>query len=139
MHFCGCQVTCTDQETAEVGKEPLVTLKEFRSSTALGWQMPKSAVFFGWNIVPQDQGLLHVHDDILVIKRRTTVVAVPSKATKSEAAVVKAETLEDILKGSGKAALMGIAGAVCVASMLISFMYMLIMSANPEELQLHPT
>ena len=31
------QVTTTDQETAEVGKEPLMTLGTFRSGKQLGW------------------------------------------------------------------------------------------------------
>ena len=133
------QVTCTDQDTAEVGKEPLITLKEFRSSAALGWQMPKSAVFFGWNIVPKIQGLLRVNDPIQVIKRRTTVVAVPSKIKDAAIPATKLQKQEDILKGAGIAALQGVALAVCVVSILISLMYLLIKSTDSEELLLQPT
>ena len=132
------QVTCTDQETAEVGEEPLVTLREFRSSAALGWQMPKSAVFFGWNIVPKMQGRLHVDDDVNVIKRRTR--AVPSKSKRAEPVVaIPQEQQEEMLKGAGIAALQGIAAAICVASILISFMYILITSTGPQESVLQPT
>ena len=47
------QVTTTDQDTAEVGEEPLITLKTFRSGAALGWHPEKwsDEVFFGWNLV----------------------------------------------------------------------------------------
>lgn len=135
------QVTCTDQDTAEVGKEPLVTLKEFRSSAALGWQMPKSSVFFGWNLVPIVEGKIQVNDDIEVIQRRKTIVAVPSKADKALAQLTtaKPQKQEEILKGAGMAALQGIAAAVCVASILISLMYVLIQSTNLEEPHLQPT
>lgn len=134
------QVTCTDQETAEVGEEPLVTLREFRSSAALGWQMPKSAVFFGWNIVPKMQGRLHADDDVNVIKRRTRVVAVPSKSKRAEPVVaIPQEQQEEMLKGAGIAALQGIAAAICVASILISSMYILITSTGPQESVLQPT
>ena len=135
------QVTCTDQDTAEVGKEPLVTLKEFRSSAALGWKMSKSSVFFGWNLVPIAKGKIQVSDDIEVIERRKTIVAVPSKADKALAqrTTAKPQKQEDILKGAGVAALQGIAAAVCVVSILISFMYILIQSTNPQEPHLQPT
>ena len=134
------QVTCTDQDTAEVGKEPLVTLKEFRSSAALRWQMSKSSVFFGWNLVPKIEGNIQVADDIEVVQRRRSVVAVPSKADKVSAqhTTAKLEKQEEILKGAGLAALQGIATAVCVASILISCMYVLQWS-NPKEPHLQPT
>ena len=133
-------MTCTDQETAEVGKEPLITLKTFRSSDALGWQMSKSAVFFGWNIVPKAQGLLHVDDDINVTKRRTTTVAVPGKARKAEPVVaIPQKQQQDMLKGAGVAALQGMAGAVAIASILISFMYFLIKYAGSIEAIHQPT
>lgn len=135
------QVTCTDQDTAEVGEEPLVTLKEFRSSAALGWQMSKSSVFFGWNLVPIIEGKIQVSDNIEVTHRRTTIVAMPSKADKvlAQRTTAKPQEKADILKGAGVAALQGIAAAVCVASILISFMYVLIQSTNSQEPHLKPT
>lgn len=134
-------MTCTDQDTAEVGQEPLVTLKEFRSSAALGWQLSDKAVFFGWNLVPIVQGKLQINDDIEVVKRRKTIVAVPSKPDRASAQLTAAtpQKQEDILKGAGVSALHGIAAAVCVASILISFMYVLLHLANPPEPYVQPT
>ena len=40
-----CQVTTTDQDTAEVGDEPLVTLARYRMNAALG------GVTFGMNAI----------------------------------------------------------------------------------------
>lgn len=128
-------MTCTDQDTAEVGKEPLVTLKTFRSSAALGWDMSKSAVFFGWNIVPKAQGAVHVDDDILIIKRREKNVAVPSKKGKSPPAIakpqVKVKSQRDMIKEGLWAALQGASVAVAVAGILMSLMYYLIKSTAP--------
>ena len=53
--------------------------------------------------------------------------------------MTKPEKQEDILKGAGVAALQGIAAAVCVVSILMSVMYVLIKSTNPEEPYLQPT
>lgn len=118
-----------------MGQEPLVTLKKFRSSAALGWQMSKKSVFFGWNLVPIVEGRIQVSDDIEVTQRRMTIVAVPSKSDRALAqhTTAKPQKQEDILKGAGVAALQGIAAAICVASILISFMYVLIQSTNPQE------
>jgi len=136
-------VTCTDQETAEVGKEPLITLKTFRSSTALGWDMPKAAVFFGGNIVPKVQGAIHVDDAINVTKRRTTHVAVPSKRNKCPAKAakpqIKQESQSDMIKGALLAAAQGAAVAVAVAGVLMCFMYYLIKSTAPEAELVKPT
>lgn len=132
---CAVQVTCTDQDTAEVGKEPLVTLKKFRSSAALGWDMSKSAVYFGWNIVPKAQGAVHVDDDILIIKRREKNVAVPSKNEKVPSATakpqVKVKSQRDMIKEGLWAALQGASVAVAVAGILMSLMYYLIKSTTP--------
>lgn len=134
------QVTCTDQDTGEVGKEPLLTLKEFRSSAALSWQLSPSAVFFGWNLVPVVEGLVRVNDEIEVIKRRETIVAVPSKADKAKLMTAQQipQMQEDNRGGVGAAALQGIAAAVGVASILISFMYILMKMMDPQE-PLQPT
>ena len=85
-------------------------------------------------------GVLHVDDAVVVITRRTQVVAVPSKAEKAESAVaIPQKQQEDMLKGAGIAALQGIAAAICVASILISFMYALITSTGPQQPLLQPT
>eukprot|EP00884_Botryococcus_braunii_P010638 jgi/Botrbrau1/19576/Bobra.0035s0061.1 len=69
-----CKVTQTDQETGEVGREPLVTLGTFRSGRVLGWSALPSwnkAVFFGWNLVPQTVGdRLSVGDPVQILKQR---------------------------------------------------------------------
>ncbi|DBB02428.1 TPA: hypothetical protein ACH3X3_011428 [Trebouxia sp. C0006] len=130
-----CTVTCTDQDTAEVGKEPLVTLKTFRSSAALGWDMSKSAVFFGWNIVPKAQGAVHVNDDILLIKRRGKNDAVPNKNGKNPPATAKpqgkVQSQREMIKEGLWAALQGASVAVAVAGILMSLMYYLIKSTAP--------
>ncbi len=132
---CAVQVTCTDQDTAEVGKEPLVTLKTFRSSAALGWDMSKSAVFFGWNIVPKAQGAVHVNDDILLIKRRGKNDAVPNKNGKNPPATAKpqgkVQSQREMIKEGLWAALQGASVAVAVAGILMSLMYYLIKSTAP--------
>lgn len=133
-------MTCTDQETAEVGKEPLITLKEFRSSAALGWDMGNSSVFFGWNIVPKVQGPLHINDDIQIITRRTAHVALPTRRHKAQAVPQgKAQDRGTMLKEGLWAALQGAATAVAVASVLICLMYWLIKSTAPEEHLVEPT
>eukprot|EP00238_Polyblepharides_amylifera_P008904 CAMPEP_0196581332 /NCGR_PEP_ID=MMETSP1081-20130531/33664_1 /TAXON_ID=36882 /ORGANISM="Pyramimonas amylifera, Strain CCMP720" /LENGTH=261 /DNA_ID=CAMNT_0041901531 /DNA_START=330 /DNA_END=1112 /DNA_ORIENTATION=+ len=45
-----CKMTTTNQETGEVGNEPLSTLVKFRSGARLGWKPDKwsQEVFFGW-------------------------------------------------------------------------------------------
>jgi uncharacterized protein len=80
----GQQVTQTDQETAEVGREPLQTLGTFRTGEALGWTALPSwgkAVFFGWNLVPQSPGTrVSVGDPVLVTRQRTAVASWEPKA-----------------------------------------------------------
>lgn len=52
---CGrCRVTTIDQETAEIGQEPLRTLATYRQEG--------NAVMFGANIIPDDEGLIRVGD-----------------------------------------------------------------------------
>lgn len=54
---CGrCQVTATNQDTAEVGQEPLRTLATFRRKGDSG------VVYFGAYFVPEGQGALKVGD-----------------------------------------------------------------------------
>lgn len=72
------QVTTTDQETGEVGKEPLMTLGKFRSGRLLGWSALaswKHEVFFGWNLAAASVGTIAVGDDIVVTRKRTTALA----------------------------------------------------------------
>ena len=128
------QVTCTDQVTAEVGKEPLITLRDFRSSAALDWDMGPHGVFFGWNLVPNVEGVIKVKDRINCLQRRTQRVAVPNKQLTSVSE--KPDTA-----GALKAALTGGALAAAVASLLASFLYLLMKSVAAKDVALveHPT
>ena len=136
-------MTCTDQDTGEVGKEPLVTLKNFRSSKALGWDLSKSAVFFGWNLVPKAHGVIRIDDNIQITKRRETHVAVPSKTKKTQsdtvAPQVQAKSQQAMIREGLWAALQGASVAVAVAAVLISFMYYLIKATAPEADLVEPT
>lgn len=70
-----CKVTTIDQETAEEGKEPLVTLGQFRSGKVLGWAAQRKSwthdVFFGWNAAVLQQGTISVGDTVTVTQPRT--------------------------------------------------------------------
>ncbi|CAD7698162.1 unnamed protein product [Ostreobium quekettii] len=61
-----CKVTTVNQDTAEVGLEPLATLASVRSGGVLGWDAGRKnwrhQVFFGWNVVAQQEGRLRVGD-----------------------------------------------------------------------------
>ncbi|CAK0788023.1 hypothetical protein CVIRNUC_011245 [Coccomyxa viridis] len=73
-----CKVITTNQATAEVGKEPLVTLMSFRSGKALGWTAAdqwRNAVFFGWNLGADATGMVAVGDELTVTKTRPSFVA----------------------------------------------------------------
>lgn len=54
-----CKITTTDQKTAEVGTEPLQTLRTFRAGSLLANNIRnmRSDVFFGQNVVCEDLGL----------------------------------------------------------------------------------
>lgn len=127
------QVTCVDQATAEVGKEPLHTLKEFRSSKALDWDMGPHSVFFGWNLVPNVEGVIKVKDRINCLQRRLERVAAPNQLNVVDE---KPDTI-----GALKAALTGGALAAAIASLLASFLYLLMKSiaANDTALVENPT
>ncbi len=55
-----CQVTTTDQQSAEVGKEPLTTLATYRRIDG--------KVMFGQNVIGLGTGTLHVGDPIEVLR-----------------------------------------------------------------------
>lgn len=57
-----CVVTTTNQDTAEKGKEPLATLSTFRKKN--------NNIYFGQNLLHNENGELHVGDTIEVIKKR---------------------------------------------------------------------
>ena len=136
------QVTTTDQATAEVSKErePLVTLKTFRSSEALDWGMGSVGVFFGWNLVPDTQGLIKVGDTINCLQRRTTRVTLPGKQPKPAASKPDVAVGDDTI-GALKSALTGAAVAALVAALVASFFYYLMkaVAANDVGLTEHPT
>jgi uncharacterized protein YcbX len=69
-----CTVTCTDQESGVVSKEPLQTLSTFRSGKKLGWTpMPswKGDVFVGWNLVTDQPGQIAEGDALTIAHTRT--------------------------------------------------------------------
>ena len=53
-----CIITCTSQQTAEVGKEPLKTLATYRNFN--------NKIMFGQNIIPASTGVISVGDEILI-------------------------------------------------------------------------
>lgn len=61
VKLCGrCVVTTTDQETGVIGKEPLKTLATYR--------MANNKVYFGQNVLCGGEGLIHVGDEINIVK-----------------------------------------------------------------------
>ncbi len=59
-----CKVTMTNQETAEVGREPLKTLYTYRKNPLPG----KSGVVFGSYFIHLSNGIIRVGDDIEIIE-----------------------------------------------------------------------
>ncbi len=57
-----CVVTTVNQDTAEKGNEPLVTLSTFRKFD--------HKVMFGQNLIGHEEGIVHVDDDIIPIDIR---------------------------------------------------------------------
>lgn len=53
-----CSVTTTDQQTGEIGKEPLRTLA--------GYRMGKNKIYFGQNVLVGKTGLIQVGDQISI-------------------------------------------------------------------------
>jgi len=58
-----CVVTTIDPETSKAGREPLRTLSTFRKRG--------SAVYFGENLVPAEEGILSVGDAVSVVSLRS--------------------------------------------------------------------
>lgn len=58
-----CQVTTVDQDTAEVGKEPLRTLAQYRAVA--------NNVYFAQNMIPDAEGSLAVGDDVAYLSPLT--------------------------------------------------------------------
>ncbi len=52
-----CMITCTNQQTAEVGKEPLKTLATYRNFN--------NKIMFGQNIIPAATGVISVGDEMI--------------------------------------------------------------------------
>ncbi|MBX3186906.1 MAG: MOSC domain-containing protein [Labilithrix sp.] len=57
-----CKVTTVDQDTAEVGKEPLRTLASYRAEG--------NNVYFAQNLIPDGEGSVAVGDDVTYLERR---------------------------------------------------------------------
>ncbi len=59
---CGrCVITTTDQQTAERGREPLLTLARHRR---FGKQL-----VFGQNLIPEGTGVIRVGDPVRILDR----------------------------------------------------------------------
>jgi len=56
-----CVMTTIDQQTAEVGKEPLKTLSDYR--------MKNNKIYFGQNILHQQNGSIKTGDAITIIRQ----------------------------------------------------------------------
>jgi uncharacterized protein YcbX len=61
-----CAITTTNQETATTGKEPLKTLAKYRAAN--------NKVFFGQNVLCEGQGIIQPGDEIVVIKRKQSLL-----------------------------------------------------------------
>ena len=111
--------------------------------------MSKASVFFGWNIVPKQQGVIKLYDDIQVLRHRTKPVAKPGKAkpaaqdTQSPAKELvsepKVESQADMIRGGLIAAFQGAAVAVAIAGILFCLMYSLIKAQPQDEQFWEPT
>jgi uncharacterized protein len=56
-----CVMTTINQQTAEKGKEPLTTLATYR--------MKNNKIYFGQNVLQQQDGFINVGDEIKILKR----------------------------------------------------------------------
>ena len=55
---CGrCIITCTDQQTAAITKEPLKTLSSYRKF--------RNKILFGMNVIPAEEGMISIGDSII--------------------------------------------------------------------------
>jgi len=61
-----CVMTTIDQQTAEQGKEPLKTLTTYRKL--------EHKILFGENFIPDEKGVLHVGNEVLVNRRKKALV-----------------------------------------------------------------
>ncbi|CAN0561337.1 unnamed protein product [Ectocarpus sp. 12 AP-2014] len=60
-----CQIPGINQSTLEVRKEPKQTLDTFRCEFSFKWSKD---VFFGMNVLHESAGVLHVGDDVDVLR-----------------------------------------------------------------------
>ncbi|KAJ7571330.1 hypothetical protein O6H91_01G159500 [Diphasiastrum complanatum] len=83
-----CKVTTTDQETGEVGQEPLVTLRTFRNGQLLSSvKNMKNQVYFGQNIVCENsfvssiepRPIVAIGDKICVLEKAPAISTIMSK------------------------------------------------------------
>jgi len=65
-----CVITCTDQDTAERGREPLRTLAQYRRGRDIGFDSETdNKVYFGRNFDHLNQGEIKVGDLVEVLRR----------------------------------------------------------------------
>lgn len=95
--------------------------------------------------MPKQQGKISVNDDILVIKRRTSKIAIPSRKRGSIAvtaetkvpsqlqAPAKQASQADMIRDGLLAAFQGASVAVVIAGILFALMYSLLKATTPDE------
>ena len=72
LHFLGvkpcsrCVITTINQHTAEKGKEPLTTLS--------GYRMKNNKIYFGQNVLQQQNGIINVGDEIKIINHQEAFI-----------------------------------------------------------------
>lgn len=68
VKLCGrCVMTTIDQNKAIKNKEPLQTLSTYRQAN--------NKIYFGQNLLHTGTGMIHIHDEVTVLKRKEPVFA----------------------------------------------------------------
>ncbi|GMH33985.1 hypothetical protein BSKO_01819 [Bryopsis sp. KO-2023] len=77
-----CKIPTIDQNTASVGKEPMMELMKFRTGKQLGWDdvLSPNDVFFAWNAVVGGAGRVSVGDAVNVMSTRENLVSAEAES-----------------------------------------------------------
>ena len=62
-----CMITTINQQTAEAGKEPLRTLA--------GYRMKDNKIYFGQNVLQQQEGVIKIGDEIKILQQREAFIS----------------------------------------------------------------
>ncbi|HPH93110.1 MAG TPA: MOSC domain-containing protein [Ferruginibacter sp.] len=60
-----CMITTIDQSSGAKGKEPLMTLSKYRSLN--------NKIYFGENVIASSTGIIHVGDELTILKTKETI------------------------------------------------------------------